>query len=308
MIDLNKFKENRLQFGRREKIWAVVLAAVVIVVWGNRLIVRPRAEAAWQARRAFVKASNELMEVEAKKPDLEAKRDRIRQLQQQVGTSYKDLEALEKGLLYKQDQDLLLERMVADRKRLDLAINAVEPQKVEEKKGDEQKEDKEISFYKQLLIQIDVSASYSNLIEYVKMLESQGPYQRIRGIRIDMEKEEKVIPRAKILAEVLLSDTEVRKSEIRQQVLSLIDEEAAARELKDPFLAQERPFEEAELVGLQLNGIFGTSSRLTALIDGSPYQEGDVIQGKRIVKIQPDRVVLEEGNKRYFLYERQAAR
>ncbi len=305
---MERFKGFEPRFGQREKVWGLFLAAVMVVVWGSRVVLKPRAEAFREARRDSLKAHDELIEMEAQKPDMNELRARIRQLQSQVGSSYKELDKLEKGLLYSQDQDLLLERLVADRKRYDLQINAVEPIREDAQKTQQTQASATGAsrgfFYKQLLVKVDASATYNNLSSYVKVLEGQGSYQKVRGVKVEMDKDEKALPRAKVLIEVLLSDAPMKKAEMRDKVFSMIEEEeSAAREAKDPFLAQERPREEEEMIGLELTGIFGVTGRLTALIDGNAYQEGDVIQGKRIVKILSDKVVFEHGNKRYFLHE-----
>jgi hypothetical protein len=300
---IEKLRRGEFEFGRREKLWALGLVVVTVLVWGNGLILRPRAAALAQAKADFISARNTLEEVESQKPDIESKRSRIRELQKQVGSSYRELDGLEKGLLYSQDQDLLLERLVADRKRFQMQINAVEP--VREEGTSVAKPSDKAVFYKQLQVKVDASSAYDNLISYVASLEDQGPYQKVRSFRVEMDKEEKALPRSRVLVEVLLSDTTVKKAELREKVIAMIDEELP-REPRDPFLASDRPREEEELTGLELSGIFGAGARLTALIDGNAYQEGDVIQGKRIVQIQPDRVIFEQGNKRYFLYERSA--
>ena len=303
-----KLKAGKLEFGLREKRWTIGLVMVIIVVWGNKLVLRPRTMALSQAKAAYVEARNGLVEIEAQKPDVELRRSHIRQLQNQVGSSYGELEALEKGLLYSQDQDLLLERLVTERKKYQLQINAVEPVRDEFAQASVPtgKAAPQAIFYRQLRVKVDTSASYDNLISYVTALEREGPYQKVRGIRIEMDKEEKAQPRATILVEILLSDTSVKKSELREKVASMVEGDISARQAKDPFLAQERPREEEVITVLKLSGIFGAGKHLTALIDGSAYQEGDMLQGKKIVKIKPDCVIFEEGNKRYFLYEKQA--
>ena len=75
----------------------------------------------------------------------------------------------------------------------------------------------------------------------------------------------------------------------------------AGREAKDPFVAAEKPKEEQVAVGLELSGVFGTTGSMSALINGESYQVGDVIQGKKIAAIYADRVVLEQGSRRFLL-------
>ncbi len=299
------FQGGELRFGRREKIWLMVLGWVVVGLWGHRVFVQPRAEAAREAYEEFREARQELVRLEAQRPDLRSLEEQIQGLQSQVGNTYQQLEDLENGLLYRQDVDLLLERLVADQKKLNVRINAVEPLK------DSPVEKKTLpSFYKRLFVQVDASATFEQLIAYLNVLEGQGPYQRVHGAQVKMEKKEggteEATPRAVILVESLLADTSERRSDQRKRVFSLM-EDVSTREKKDPFLARERPKEEKEALDMILSGIFGAGGVLSALIDGEARQEGDLVKGKRIVQILPDQVILEQGDQRYILRERETA-
>lgn len=307
---LEGLKASTLRFGMREKAWAIALVVTAIVVWGNGAWIRPRARLLGQARADFEEANNRLIELEAQRPNLQERQKKIREHQAQLGSTFQELEKMEEGLLYRQDQDLLLERIVADRKRFKLEINSVEPLK--EKAAAAKAEAKEKkgaapdSFYRRLFVQVDAFAPFEDLIHYLHSLENQGPYQRVQAVKVKMEKSEKALPRSAILLEVLLADTPTRRQEMREKVFALV-EDRTAREVKDPFLAAERPREEKEAAGMELSGIFGDGQRLTALIDGNTVQVGDTVQDKRVVEIRPDRVILEKGKERYFLVEKQAA-
>ncbi len=154
---------------------------------------------------------------------------------------------------------------------------------------------------------MDAFSTFENLIQYLQSLESQGPYQRVQGVKVKMEKGEKALPRTAILLEILLVDTPARREETREKVAALVGE-SSARERKDPFLAGERVREEKEASGMELSGIFGEGKSFTALIDGNAYQVGDTVQDKKIVEIRADQVVMEKGEERFFLAEKQGAK
>ena len=298
------------RFGLREKSWAIALAVTAIAVWGNGAWIRPRARLLREAREGLEEANNRLIELEAKRPNLQERQRKIRGLQEQLGGTFQQLEGLEEGLLYRQDQDLLLERLVADRKKYKLEINSVEPLKEKEPARPAGKEKTgaaaQEAFYKRLFIQVDAFATFEDLIRYLQSLEDQGPYQRVQGVKVKMEKGEKALPRTAILLEILLADTPARREEMRKKVAALVEEQSA-REGKDPFLAQERPRDEKEASGMELSGIFGDGQKFTALIDGNTYQVGDTVQDKKIVEIRTDRVILEKGEERYVLSSKEGS-
>jgi len=287
--------------GPREKTWAVLFATVAIWTTGYRTVVHPRIEAARKAKANAQRMENELLRLEAKRPDVDARRTEVEGFKTQVAGTYQQLETLEQGLLNRQDLDLLLEQVVAHHKRLQLQINAVRPMKEDsDKSKDQDRQQGESSFYKRLLVQLDVYAAFDDLIAYLKALEQQAPYQRVRGLLVKIEGQDMVRPRALVWLHALLADAPENVAQRRQEVFALV-EQAVKREAKDPFLATEKPKEEQIAVGLELNGVFGANGDLSALINGESYQIGDVIQGKRIVAIHSDRVVLEQGARRFLL-------
>ena len=294
------------KFGQREKAWAVVFAVVIVWALGYRNLLRPRTVALRKAKTAYVKLDNELSRLQAERPDVEARRKQLEKVQEQVTTLYHELEHMEEGLLNRQDLDVLLEQVVAERKRLQVAINSVTPLKDEPNKGQGRGGGKEdLVFYRRLFIQLDTYAAFDDLIAYIKALEGRGPYQHVQGVAVKVEGQETVRPRALIMLETLLADTAEQKEKRRTEVFAAL-EQVAARQAKDPFLAKEKPKEEQVAVGLELSGVFGTGNSLAAMINGETYTVGGVIQGKRIVEIKPDHVVLEQGSKRFLLYATRA--
>ena len=299
-----------VKFGQREKAWTVLLVFVAVGFTGYRVVVKPRTDAVRKARAAKLRVEGELTKLEATRPNVQAELDNVQAARTQVAALYHELEGLEDGLLNSQDLDLLLQRVVEERKRLKVQIIAVKPMKDESEKpktrpppsaGKEKDKAVETSFYKRMLVQVDAYASFDDLITYIEALDRQAPYQRVQGVKVKLEGQELMRPRVLIALQTLLSDLPEETVRQRQEIFANV-KQLAAREAKDPFLAGEKPKEEELAVGLELTGIFGEGSALTALINGEPYQVGDVIQDKRIVAIRPDRVVLEHGARRFLLY------
>lgn len=294
------------KFGRREKMWTVAFAAVTIGIIGYRAALRPRAQAVGEARRSVEKLESELIKLEADRPDLEARRVQLDKTRTGIQDMLQELEQLEEGLLNRHDQDVLLEQVVAKRANLQVQINAVKPLKEEPKKGADKDRDAEPEFYKRLFMQIDGYAGFDDLISYVKALEAHSPYQRVQSVAIKVEGQDTVRPRALVLTETLLASAPEQVEKRRAEVFGTL-ESLAKQRAKDPFVPLEKPKEEQPAVGLELSGVFGSGTSLTALINGEPYQVGQTIQGKRVVEIHPDRVVLEQGSRRFLLYGQQGA-
>lgn len=295
------------KFGPREKIWTVIFVAVVVGMTGYRTLLRPRIDAVKKAKASVVTLDNELTRLEAERPDLNTRRARLEELRKQIAQLFQELEQLEEGLLNRQDLDVLLEQVVAKRAQLQVQINAVKPLKDEPRKSAEKDRDaSEAGLYKRLFVQIDSYAAFDDLIAYVKALEANSPYQRVRGVVVKIEGQDVVRPRALVMVETLLANTPEQVATRHREVFGAL-EQLAGRQSKDPFLALEKPKEEQIAAGLELTGVFGTGKVLTALINGNPYKVGETIQDKRIVAIYEDRVVLEQGSRRFLLYGQRGA-
>ena len=296
------------KFGRREKVWTILFAVVIVWVTGYRRVLRPRADLVKNTKASALRLENELVRLQAQRPDVDERRKHVETVREQMAGMYHELERLEEGLLNRQDLDKLLDQVVVKRGRWQVQINAVKPLKDEPRTGKD-KDRPELTFYKRLFVQVDSYAPFDDLIAYVQALETQGPYQRVRGIVVKVEGQDVVRPRALILAETLLADTPEQMAKRRTEVLGTAEEmaERQTRTAKDPFLAGEKPKEEQMAVGLELSGIFGEGKALIALINGDPYKVGELIQGKRIVAINKDHVVLEQGSRRFLLAPQRGA-
>lgn len=302
-----RIKAGSLKIGPREKLGIIMLAVVGVVGVGYQRLIATQMRAAGRARTAYLQSEHDIVKLEAKRPPVKERRAQADRLQAQVTSVYQQLEDMEQGLLNRQDLNELLQQVVANRDRLELQMNSVRPVKDETGGGaDRAAASTNAAIYTPLLIQIDTYAAFHRLIAYIEALEHQGPYQRVLGVNVKMEGQDMVRPRALILVQTLLAETSEKVAQRREEILETAAQ-LARRDAKDPFVPLEKPKEEQVAIGLELTGVFGTPGSMTALINGESYQVGDLIQGKRIVAIAPDRVVLEQGARRFLLSGRQAS-
>lgn len=295
------------KFGRREKAWVIVFGAVIAGMVGYRTALRPRLDAVTHARADVERLDNELVRLEADRPDLNARRAQLEEIRAQIEDLLHEVEQLEVGLLNRQDLDILLAQVVEQRGTLQVQVNSVKPLKDEPRKGsDKDRKSEEAEFYKRVFMQIDSYAGFDDMISYVKALESRSPYQRVRGVLVKIEGQDVVRPRALILMETLLASAPEQAKKRRTEVFGTLDK-LVKRQAKDPFVPLEKPKEEQPAVGLELSGVFGSGNELTALINGEPYHVGEAIQGKKIIEIHPDKIVLEQGSRRFLLYGQRGA-
>lgn len=192
--------------------------------------------------------------------------------------------------------------LVKDHKRFELALNTIRPVTEQEPSATERAGAEEpAGLYEQLRVQVDVYATYQGLVDYVAFLESMRPYQQVEGVKIKVEGKEVSRQHAVVTVGVLLGDTLEAREARHRDVFALLDQ-VAAKEAKDPFLTRDRPKEFVQAVGLTLTGVFSEDGRqVAAMINNEIYRVGQVVDGKRLVAIEPNRVLLEQGNRMFVL-------
>ncbi|MBI3615767.1 MAG: hypothetical protein HY211_04525 [Candidatus Omnitrophica bacterium] len=293
------------KLGPREKTWIVLWVTVVLGAGVIRLNYQPRAKMIREIRSQISSQQSEKERLLVRRPDLERRRREIAGLKEEIAARYQDLTAAEKDLLDFQDVDQLLDSLVKDRRRFEMALNSIRPiqqkepavvERTPSAPGQSQGQP-----YRKLMVQIDAFATFDGLLNYIDFLEKMRPYQEVEGIKVKVEGKEVSRPHAVLLLGSLMGETLEAKEAKRKEIFGLL-EEVGIKEAKDPFLTSERPKEEMQAVGLELGGIFSENGRpAVAMINNEIYHVGDQIQGKKIVAIETNRVLLEQGNRRFVL-------
>ncbi len=294
------------KMGPREKSWAILWVAVVLSFLYLRMVFQPRARQVRDIRSQVSGLERQKMSLEAKQPNLKKRQEAIDSLKKEIVVRFDELTEAEQNLLDVQDVDALLESLVKDRAKFELYLNSIrpvsqkEPSAVEPTKAGPASRS-QADPYRKLLIQIDLFGTFQGLLSYVDFLEQMRPYQEVQGVRVKVEGKEVSRPHALVTVSSLMGETIKEKEQRRQEIFALV-EEVVAREKKDPFLTGERPKEVVPAVGLELAGIFSEAGKpVAAMINNEIYSVGQVVQGKRIVAIEPNRVLLEQGNRRFVL-------
>ena len=309
-----------LKLGAREKGWIVLWVAIVLAVSYFQGIHRPRAARLRDALGQVAALDRQKTLLLASQPDVKRRQEFLTSLKKEIAGAYDQLVGIERDLLDVQDVDTLLESLVKDRSRFEMRLNSIRPVQQKEPSttelaafgatapsGPGGPAQPQPEPYRKLRVQIDSLASFQGLVNYVSFLEQIRTYQEVEGIKVKVEGKDISTPHAVLLVSVLMGETLEAKEARKREVFALL-EEVVSREAKDPFLTAEKPKEVAQAVGLRLTGIFSEGGRpVAAMINNEIYRVGDLIEQKRIVAIEPTRVLLEHGNRRFILLPEQGA-
>ena len=290
------------KIGPKEKLWIVVWVSIVLMSVYYRFQYQPRALKIKEAVRQINSLNRDKMTLRAKQPNIEKRKQDLAELKQQISTSYEQLSVAEQKLVDVQNIDALLDSLVKDRGKFELVLNSIRPvQQKEPSTMESSRNQKQIDPYRKLKIQLDVFSTFQGLVNYIAFLEQMRPYQEVEGLKVKVEGKEVSRPHAVFLISVLLGESSETKEIRRKEIFGLL-EDVASREAKDPFLTAERPKEVVQAVGLELTGIFSEEGQpVAAMINNEIYRIGDVIDNKKVVNIEANRVLLERGNRRFVL-------
>lgn len=294
------------KIGAREKAWIILWVTVVSSASYVRMSYRPRAVEVRELRSQVASFDRQKITLMAKQPDVSKRQAALEDLKKEISAGYEALTQAEENLLDAQDVDQLLESLVKDRSKFEFVLNSIRPVQQKEPsaletiaKPGEGKQAAEP--YRKLMVQIDLFGTFQGLVSYVDFLERMRPYQEVQAIKVKVEGKEVSRPHAVLLVSVLMGQTTKEKETQRGEIFGLLGD-AADREDKDPFLTSDKPKEVVQAVGLELSGVLSEGNQpVAAMINNEIYAVGQVIQGKRIVAIEPNQVVLEQGNRRFIL-------
>jgi len=290
----------KAKLGPREKMWIVVWAVIVLALLQIKGFIVPRAQAIQDQAEEIYTLEEDKISTLAKQPNVQEQQGRIDDVKQSISDLYDQLVLAEKDLLDFQDVDRLLESLVKDRRKFAMQLNSIRPIKQKETSLVSSKQ-KALEPYRKLNVQLDLFSTFQGLLDYIDFLEQMRPYQKVDGAQVKVEGKDVSRPHAVLLLSVLMGDTLEQQETQREEVLALLGDEER-REKKDPFLTSERPKEMVQAVGLVLTGVFSEEGRpVAAMINNEIYRVGQVVQGKRIIGIEDNRVYLEQGNRRFVL-------
>ncbi|MBI3333599.1 MAG: hypothetical protein HYZ93_05870 [Candidatus Omnitrophica bacterium] len=321
-----RFRLKSGKLGPREKGWILLWAAIVCSGGYLRWVYRPAAQRISKVSERIRRLEREKESVQAKMPNLQKRRQGITALKDQISARFDALKEAEGQLLDVQNADELLNSLVKDQGKFELALNSIrqihekessaaEPVPVpagreegagKEEKGEKgEKREKEgpaaASPYKKLWVELDIYATFQGLLNYVDFLETMRPYQQVERIKVQVEGKEISRPHAVLVVSSLMGENLETKRITKEQVFANL-ESKLPQERKDPFLTQDRPKEVVQAIGLALTGIFSEEGKpVAAMINNEIYRVGDLVDNKRIVSIAPNGVVLEQGNQRFVL-------
>jgi len=278
------------------------MALLLAVVVYYRAVYSPRAERLRDAKGRYAALKGEEERLKSSMPDVSVEQENYQALKVKYDKLLAEIQETEKTLPKNVHIPDILEFLVNDKDKYNLKIMNISSDKSQIQEvplfkpapGSKQKA---ISYYSILPVKLEVFGSFDSIIAYINNLEKKLPYQRIGNLHINMQKTAGGQPQCFMTMFSVLGRGEEEDESLEDIQTAL----AGTEESEDPFRKKGRPRIKERLTGAELNGIIHKKGVPHAIINGSTYKVGDLLQGKKIIEIDKDAVTLEEENKLFKL-------
>ncbi len=264
----------------------LLLAAILFNVYYN-LIYKNQSQALRSAKSEQSVVNNSLARLKSQMPDMNKEKDRLALSKRTFNTLRERLRTLESELPTQESVPQLLGELVRQAAGYSIDFISIRP-----KTGKGRQE------YSELVIEMKLSSSYTDLANYLNRLESISRF--IRADNIVMENMKDGF-RSNVDSTIALSTLLGEPGIGKKEVVSVPAEPLAIE--RNPFASIFRPILEAgKKEEYSLSGIITTGAQPTAIINNEVYRIGDRVDSRAIIKILPGMVVLSDGRDNKILY------
>ncbi|MFH1846796.1 MAG: type 4a pilus biogenesis protein PilO [Candidatus Omnitrophota bacterium] len=275
----NRYKKLK----KREKLAIVLLVVSLCVGLYYNILYRPMERKIRSYDLQANKTENKLSDIKKRHPELYKKQAKVKELREKCDDLKNEINRLESMVPSKQATSFL----IAELTRLTggMRLDSIR-QKVDE--GTE---------YSRIFVELKFDASYGEVVNYLKKVETISPFLKIEELEI-------IEPRKRKKANEGTTAKLVMASLLGNQPFSegLKAKDVKAVQIRDIFASTARPvMVEAEIeIDLKLEGITYAAVP-TGIINGEVVKEGDKVSGLTVKKILPEAIVLGDGIEEYVL-------
>ncbi len=300
-----KLKKGFLKFDARSRLLLTVMIFLLLLTFYYRKAYAPRAKALKETRERYVSLQQEYLRLEKEIPLIEAERIKLDSLKDEYERLFARVMEEEKNLPKNINIPDILKFLVKNKDKFNLQIVNIASRKDKATAlplytPPAETKQKSISYYSVLPIEMEFYASFDDLIRFISYIEEKLPYQRVGGLQINMQKTQEGQPQVFLTVISIMGIAEQGEEEY-DEFRAAIDKVDRINASLDPFHAKERPRQQERLAGFTLSGIIRKKGEPYAIINGSTYKIGEKVQGKKIINISKDTVLLEEEDKVYLL-------
>lgn len=264
----------------RERILLVAFITVMALGFYFQSIYKPLSRQIAVFKVQVEKSKSRLNELKAKFPQIEKQKQAMRSLKAESQNLFSQIDKIEKNIPPKNTVSQLLSELIGRAKGLKLVSVR---QKVEE--------DKERS---RIFIELKFNASYKEVINYIRKIESISPFLVIEELDISPAKTKEDTPVKVILSSLL--------GEVTTAGAIRTETDKVGIEIKrDIFISKAKPVSALKDIDLKLEGITYNPTNPTAIVNNEVIKANSTIGRFTVKEIRPNEIILTDGIEEHIL-------
>lgn len=269
---------------KRERVLLNVVLFLIVFSVYMKFVYQPTLRSFRNFKKENWDLKNELSNLSFQFADLNTERRLLEQEKSRHDVLKKELDEYETKLYSQAQLGSLLRKVTQSAATYKLDFISITPQKKETEE-----------FYLRFPVEIKLSSPYSGFLDYLRELEQISEVLKIRTIKIELDRAVSENPVVLLELSTVLSDRPVSPGE--SKIVSLPSEIVK-------LFTPEKPADSVSTVkleGVELNGIIWKGGEPSAIINNQVVRLGSSIGKKKIIEINPDAVILQEGDIKYTL-------
>lgn len=267
------------KIGKREKILAAVLVAVLLGSLGYRIFGESYFSEEKGFKSSLQKIMDEIASKKAKFPDVKSQERENTKLREDYESALKQIEDYEAKIPAAGSVSQLLGEITRRAEGLGIDIESIRQDIEKEKEG-----------YMKLKLNIKFSAPYSSVVNYLNRLQNLSEYLTVQNIEIAQTKEGGPQSKTNLELSMLLLEKGMN--------LTVKEKEDTFTPLvikMDPFASKRVEKKTDKAKDLKLAGITWADKGSTAIINDEVVKVGGQVGDWKVIQILPDAVTLSDG-------------
>ena len=261
---------------KREQMMVIGFICIILLSVYYKAFYGPIRNGIARYRTQIIKVKSRLYEIEAKYPEMDRKRYRLRELTTDCDNLLKEIETLEARLPSKQGASRLigeLTRLATDNVKLDSIRQKVDT-------GDN---------YSRLFIELQFDAPFNKTVQYLRSIESISPFLKIEELEIMDPRKRRKGASTRLVISSLLGEVPFSQQLKAKEIEELSDD------FRNIFVSKAAPALVGKKIDIELEGITYHPGGSTAIIKGEVVREGSEVGNYTVKEILPNGVLLTDG-------------
>ena len=291
-VQIRKLTARFLLLEKRTRVLILVLIAAFIFSSILNLIYKPQKLKIRQLGQELTVLKSKNQTLRAQIPDVASEKQMLEQEKASLKSLESELSKEESQLPQLSNLSELLRTLVEPQDDLKIEFNTIKPVDTEKKER-----------YDRLNIEMNFSTDYLSLVNYIHHLEETFKFLSTTDINVKQSEKKEGYPLEVTM--ILSSFLSQEEGERASGQLKAVKTEPIKSLQRDPYLSSSRSVTSVaspqERMGLRLSGIVSREKTPTAIINAEVVKVGDVVEGHKVIEINKDGVVLQDGKGTLFL-------